>query len=402
MIARIEISGNAPAEVIRLLRLLELYPLLEPASEVPQAAHFTEGPPSAPVAALRVRFDSSRESSADTSDIFTLAIIADRNGDHAPPVFVTANATAAVCFILGRALALEAPVLTTDDRMFDVIRAAIALARGQARLLVEGEIGVGKESLIKLIHAASGDPMTLIHAECAGLEAARANADLVPLLAQAIGGVAPGARSGGTIFFNRIEELSLAVQARLLELIHPASESPAARREEFARVRYLAASTRPLAAMVARGEFLAELHRLFDATLVIPPLRARPDDAPMLVRHRLRLLNPALSLNAAAMRTLTRYPFPGNLRELNNFVTRVAIVPPGSATICAAASSARGTIGRAEVIRQLDHLGLDSRWRSHQQSAAAFRATRSGRKQPLPDSTASEPLPGISIPLKSR
>ena len=344
-----------------------------------------------------------------------------------------------------------------------------------------------------MIHAASGDPASLIYAECAGLEAASVAAEIAPLLAQAAGpardadpdydvarlpggvrhdadgsddahnagdanskdrlhrddaiGSARGASRaddlncptgrandlgrpaiplGGTIFFNHLGELPLAAQRKLLDLLHPsvagtaaitdfqspadralatpaaapvvqgaaqnpnaarnpgnpAVRAPVRRPPDSLNVRLLAASAQPLAAMVARGEFLAELQQLFDATLTITPLRDRPGDLPMLVRHALRTLNPAVTLDAAAIRTLARYPFPGNLRELTNFVTRIAIVPAKPITRRLLGSAGEsGKVGRAEVIRQLDHSSLKLLWRSRTQ-AAARSDLRGGRATP--------------------
>lgn len=282
--------------------------------------------------------------------------------------FVCDNAIAAACFILSRALGLTSVVLTRDEQFFAVIRAALALARDRSGIMVEGEIGAGKASLIKLIHAASDDPRDLIYAECAALDASRVQAEVVPLLAQASGPPSlvadEGLGHGGAIFFNHIDELSLAAQARLLCSIRTASRLAISRAQARTSVRLLAASRRPLAAMVARGEFLRELHDLFDTTFSIAPLRDRPGDAPMLVRHFLRALNPGLTLSPGALRMVSRYPFPGNLRELINFATRLAIVPAMPSTARSGSTRENRSIGRAEVIRQLDQPSLDSMWRT--------------------------------------
>lgn len=267
----------------------------------------------------------------------------------------TDNAVAAVCFILSRVLGLAVPFLTANTALFDVIRAAVALARGPARILVVGEVGVGKEAMVKLVHAASGAPAELLHAECAGLEADAVEAEVAPLVQDAAN-VDPGAARGGAIFFNRIGELAAPVQRKLADLL---SGAPA-------NIRILAASVKPLSAMAAEGEMLPELAGLFDAVLTIAPLRARREDLPLLVRHYLRMLNPALMLNAAALKVLGSYPFPGNVLELINFLTRVAIVPPLSGTRRGLIGRrALAVVGRAETISQLYSGALDSAWLSH-------------------------------------
>jgi len=324
MIARIELGAGVPAELVRLLPLLGLKPvLLEPipaasvitpdsamASDsalAPDSAGSASAPTAAMAVALRVEFGMYRRSLGASHAALTIAI-SERN-PALEPIAETAAATAdfvcdssiaAACFILARALRLASPILTTNARLFEVIRAAVAIAHGPAGVLVEGEIGVGKESLIKMIHAASGDPASLIYAECAGLEAASVAAEIAPLLAQAGGpnrdadpdydarlpgdvrhdadgsddahdagdanstdrlhrddaiGSARGASRaddlnsptsplGGTIFFNHLGELSLAAQRNLLDLLR--------RPPHFSTMRLLAASTQPLAAMVER------------------------------------------------------------------------------------------------------------------------------------------------------
>jgi two-component system NtrC family response regulator len=289
--------------------------------------------------------------------------------------FVTASPIAAACFILSNVLGLPSPILTGDERFFEVIYSAIALARGLATVLVEGQIGVGKESLIKMIHAASGDPMNLLHAECAGLQTRFVETEIAPLLTRAHAAATREPNPHvGTVFFNNIGELSADAQLKLLSLIrrsvviggrHALSDrhGPTTNRDTRMRVRLLAASTTPLAAMVARGEFLRELHELFDTTLTIPPLRDRIGDLPILVCHALRMRGSTLTLSAAALRHLSQYRFPGNLRELANFVTRISIVPATPPIHYSGGGRGTGIIGRAEVIRQLDQPNLDSLWK---------------------------------------
>jgi DNA-binding NtrC family response regulator len=362
--------NDAYDELMRLLPLLGLtFQVTKPVLESPLVEANAANP-----SMLRVEFAMRSTARANPSCTATIAFAADAEvaacAANLDADLVCDNAIAAACFILSQALGLSSVVLTRDERFFAVIRAALALARDRSGTLVEGEIGIGKASLIKLIHAASGDPRALIHAECAGLDASRVEAELAPLLAQASGPLSPVADEslgiGGTVFFNHIDELSLAAQSRLVHLICTGALRAMSRDQARASVRLLAASRRPVAAMVARAEFLPVLHDLFDTTFTLPPLRDRPGDVPMLVRHFLRTLNPGLRLNPAALRMVSRYPFPGNLRELINFVTRLAIVPARPSTAAHAVSPAGNrAIGRAEVIRQLDYASLDSMWRTH-------------------------------------
>jgi transcriptional regulator of acetoin/glycerol metabolism len=407
-LARIELSSDAPAEVIRLMPQVGLEPVLPAGAASPLAStRVRERRTHAPIA-IRVEYDAHRIAESDapaasaapalcavSGTRATLAIALDSvpSQENSTADSVTGSARAAVCLILSRVLGLRDPFLTADGDLFDLIRAAVAVGRGPARILVEGEIGVGKESLIKLIHAASADPAALMHAECAGLEASSVEAEFAPLLAYAASSNSARVQAGGgAIFFNRIGELSPPAQHRLVDLLSTFGITASDRAEAIdlriapdsppppAKVRLLAAFTRPFAATAALGELIPELHRLFDATLAIPPLRARHVDLPLLAQHYLHRFNPALRLNAAALAELSRHRFPGNVLELINVVTRVAVGRPLSAKRRSAADPpAPGIVGRTEMTSHLlDSLGLiavePSTRRSHSRRSRKPRA----------------------------
>ena len=422
-LACVELSSDAPAEVLRLLPLVGLEPVIDADAN-------------GRAAALCVHFDGIRRVVKARTMPFAPASTMIAFGGAPPDTqaaadFVTDSAIAATCFILSRVLGIAPPFLTADATLFDVMRTAIALARGDARVLIEGEIGVGKESLIKLIYSAgcsaaglatkrvghaearpSVNFPGLLHAECAGLAEDTVDAEIAPLLAQAasFGRARPG---GAAIFFNRIGELPPAAQRRLLILLrssavvasdHEHTRAASSlherrgarvegRRAVPANVRILAASTRTLAAMRASGEMLAELHDLFDTTLMIAPLRTRRGDLPLLVHHYLRTLDRSLTLNAAALRALSAYPFPGNVLELVNFVTRVAIGAPLAGPRRTVASPPAGSVvGRAEVVRQLDRGSLNTIWHSRDEWNSRIMRTR-GKKLRRPLQPVSEITP---------
>ena len=258
MIAQIQLGEGTPAELLGLLAQVGLEPIA-----LGSVADATSAPAypgtAAPPVALRVEFAPHSRASTTSPTNLTIAII-ERDlsnaagAETANPTadFICDNSIAAACFILARTLRLASPILTCDPRTFDVIRAAVALARSPARVLVEGEIGVGKDSLIKLIHAASGDPGSLLYAECAGLEAASVEAEIAPLLAQAAGtGHDASWPHGGAIFFSHLCELSPASQGRLLALLqgcdarNPCFSGRAAQRPRHSR--------RPRQSALARG-----------------------------------------------------------------------------------------------------------------------------------------------------
>ncbi|HEX3409641.1 MAG TPA: sigma 54-interacting transcriptional regulator [Candidatus Binataceae bacterium] len=418
-LARVELSSLAPAEVLRLLPLVGL----EPVSRVRNDASSSSVSRDSRPVAIRVIFSGHARSDLSPIDAgdapATIAVAFDSNptaetGSNID--FVTGSAIAAVSFILSRTLGLASPFLTADGALFEVICAATTLARQPARILVEGELGVGKKSLIKLIYAAGCDPLGsragreppdhqasgLLHAECAGLSANAVESEIAPLLAQAAEFNRSDTSNRGAVFFNRLGELSPRAQLKLLDLLRSVTGAAPGTPNRHRNIRILAASTRPLGAMVADGDLLPELHQLFDATLRISPLCSRRGDVPLLSRHYLRGLNSPRTFNAAALRALAVYPFPGNTLELINFVTRLAIIPPKAAVQrTPLGESTDSVVGRSEVISQLD-CGNRPLRRTHRQRACRIIRTPRSIGAPLAETPNPPAPPSIALPASLR
>ena len=146
--------------------------------------------------------------------------------------------------------------------------------------------------------------------------------------------------AGGTIFLDEVGELSQAAQAKILRVLQ---------QREFERVggtetlrsdaRVVSATHRDLAAEVAAGRFREDLfYRLNVARIVIPPLRDRPEDIPLLAEHILRRVERRhgwgeLSISAEALSAIQRHPWPGNVRQLENALARAAIRSQGRAIL---------------------------------------------------------------------
>lgn len=324
-LARVTIAGDTPPDLERLLSLLRIEPL---AQNLAQRSDDRT--------ALFVGFGHVLPPQYPRVPVLRLAVGNAGYGRDAD--FVSDSTLPAACFVLSHALGLGSPFLTADLQMFAVIRAAVAIAPGAARVVVEGETGAGKESLVRLIHSASGIAAPIARLDCAAFDAALAAREIAPGEAR-------------TIFLDHLAELAPADQAKLLGLVRAHDRALAAGRAS-ATIRLIAGANRPLARMVADGRFLPELHHLFDVTLEIPPLRARPDDIRMLASHFLWSLNRRHAFSAGALRALCHYRFSGNVRELHNLVIRFAI-----------ASTAHGAriLRRADVMNQLataDSIGL--------------------------------------------
>ena len=235
-------------------------------------------------------------------------------------------------------------LLGVAPAMQHVFRAIGRLARSSATVLVTGESGTGKELVARALHD---------HSPRAGRSFIALNTSAIPadlLEAELFGherGAFAGAdtqRSGlfenaaaGTIFLDEIGDMSMAMQTRLLRVL---AEGGFYRVGGQGRIhtdtRIIAATHRNLADRVKQGSFREDLyHRLNVIQIQIPPLRARPEDIPNLLRHyfeaaaaELEIESKTLAKDAADR--LLLYRWPGNVRELVNLCMRLSVLAPGN------------------------------------------------------------------------
>jgi DNA-binding NtrC family response regulator len=217
------------------------------------------------------------------------------------------------------------------------------VAPREVTVLVTGESGTGKELVAEAIVRASpraGRPF--VRFNCAALAPELAEAELFGHARGAFTGATRarpglfGEADGGTILLDEVGELAAEAQAKLLRVLQEGEVRPVG--EERARkvdVRVLASTHRDLAEEVRAGRFREDLfYRLDVVHLRIPPLRERPEDVPVLVRHFLarfaeRFGVPAVHAADAVVQRLVGQPWPGNVRELEHVVERlVALSPP--------------------------------------------------------------------------
>ena len=143
--------------------------------------------------------------------------------------------------------------------------------------------------------------------------------------------------NGGTLFLDEIGEIALDLQAKLLRVLQEQEfERLGSPRTTRVNVRVVAATNRDLMQMIEAKEFRADLfYRLSVFPVSLPPLRERPDDIPALARHfmtkfAVRMNKPANFIPAETMDAMLSYDWPGNIRELQNFVERGVILSTGS------------------------------------------------------------------------
>ncbi|HEY3254894.1 MAG TPA: sigma 54-interacting transcriptional regulator [Polyangiaceae bacterium] len=226
------------------------------------------------------------------------------------------------------------------------VRSTVAsVASGTATVLVRGETGTGKELVARAVHAASarsGAPFIKVHA--AALPDALLESELFGYEKGAFTG-ANARKAGrvelaesGTLFFDEIGEVSPIMQAKLLRLLQDREyERLGGTQTLRANVRFIAATHRDLEHMVETGGFREDLfYRLNVVTIWLPPLRARRSDVGLIVRsyfEHFRAANgkPALELEDAAVRLLQAQRWPGNVRQLVNFIERAVVLAQGAA-----------------------------------------------------------------------
>ena len=229
-------------------------------------------------------------------------------------------------------------MVTVDPGLSKVFARARRVARSDQSVLILGETGAGKEGIAQAIHDMSGrarKPLEPIN--CAVLSGDLAASELFGHERGAFTGAerrrigAFERAKGGTVFLDEVGELVPRVQGQLLRLLETrqvrrlGGEGPVA-----CDFRLVSATHRNLATEVAEGRFRRDLfYRVGVIVLVVPPLRARPDDIELLATRMLQDAAPHLRWSRAAMRALRAQPFPGNVRQLRNLVGRVSVLAEG-------------------------------------------------------------------------
>jgi transcriptional regulator with PAS, ATPase and Fis domain len=214
------------------------------------------------------------------------------------------------------------------------------VARSDAKVLVTGESGCGKEIVAQSIHYQSPRAgMAFAPVNCAGLPETLLESELFGHVRGSFTGAfrdKPGkleAAHNGTVFLDEIGEMTLRMQGLLLRFLETGElqKVGADGGGRTVNVRVIAATNKNLRDMIAQGSFREDLfYRLNVIHIVVPPLRDRRQDIPLLVdqflaRFTQANLSPITGLSAAALKALNEYSWPGNVRELENVIERVVV-----------------------------------------------------------------------------
>ena len=231
---------------------------------------------------------------------------------------------------LGGTAVRTTPIVGSSPQILEVLRLARRAASGDAKVLITGESGVGKDLIAREIHAhsqrASG-PFVAVN--CAGLTETLLESELFGHVKGSFTGAYRDKlgklelANGGTLFLDEVGEMSLRMQALLLRFLEQGElqRVGASDRARIVDVRVVAATNRNLAERVAAGEFREDLlYRLRVIHIHVPPLRERRRDIQPLVEHFAATRRRAVRFAPEALPVLERYRWPGNVRELQNVV----------------------------------------------------------------------------------
>jgi DNA-binding NtrC family response regulator len=229
-------------------------------------------------------------------------------------------------------------VISRSARMRPVFDRALAASRSPTPVLIVGETGTGKELIARAIHTGSSRATRpFVPINCAALPHDLLESELFGHRRGAFSGALtdyPGlfvAAHGGTVFLDEIAELPMDAQAKLLRVLQDGEVRPVGALESrHVDVRIIAASNRSVQAM-RNGLMRQDLFfRLSVLIIDIPPLRDRPGDLPVLIAYflaamRKRGIGRIDAVEPQALELLAKYPFPGNIRELENLLESWAI-----------------------------------------------------------------------------
>jgi two-component system response regulator PilR (NtrC family) len=256
--------------------------------------------------------------------------------------------------LVSSALKLSDPTSTRERRIrhtilgessvMRAIRSKIdKVARSQAPVYISGESGSGKELVARLIHQQSSrSDKSFVAINCGAIPLELMESEFFGHKKGSFSGAVTDkkglfqAAEGGTLFLDEVADLPLSLQVKLLRAIQEKKIRPVGEQVEIpVDIRLLSATHRNLADMVQTGLFRQDLYyRINVIDLHVPPLRERSSDIPALAEHILAKLTDANkmaqpTLSTAALEALQHYPFPGNVRELENILERALALYDG-------------------------------------------------------------------------
>lgn len=248
-------------------------------------------------------------------------------------------------------------VLNNSPRMAQCLELARRIAGSDFTVLIMGESGTGKELLAQSIHNASSRAMhPFVAVNCAAVPENLLESELFGYVGGSFTGALREGREGlfeqannGSVFLDEIGDMPPMLQAKLLRVLQERQiMRVGSNKVTQVNIRVIAATNRNLRERIRKGLFREDLYyRLNALSLLVPPLRERPEDIFPLLTHFLAEQNlPDARFTPEARDVLTRYAWPGNIRELANVANHISLMADGPVTVQALPAH---LLGRAEA-----------------------------------------------------
>ena len=227
--------------------------------------------------------------------------------------------------------------ITRNKKMLEILDLTERLADSDLTILIEGESGTGKELVAQLIHDKSiRAKQPFVKVNCAALPMELLESELFGHIRGAFTGAIKDRigrfelANGGTIFLDEVAEISMKVQVKLLRVLQAKEfERVGESMSRKVDVRIIAATNRNLDEALQKGAFREDLfYRLNALRFRLIPLRDRPEDIPLLIQFLLKKYdkNERISVSPEAMKIFKLYPWPGNVREMENTIQRALLL----------------------------------------------------------------------------
>ncbi len=230
-------------------------------------------------------------------------------------------------------------IIGQSDKMQEVFEAVHRVAPSKTTVLLRGESGTGKELIAKAIHYMSPRSKgPFIKFNCASIPEGLLESELFGHEKGAFTGAISSRKGrfemadGGTIFLDEIGDLPIALQPKILRVLQEREfERVGSEKTIKVDVRVIAATSRNLEKLVSQGKFREDLYyRLNVIPILLPPLKEREEDIPILIEYFLKKFNKennrAVILDKDALQVLLNYDWPGNVRELENTIERLVVM----------------------------------------------------------------------------
>ena len=284
-------------------------------------------------------------------------------------------------FVPGKSAELTEAIVGQSAGLAALLNGVETVAPTDSTVLILGETGTGKELIARAIHnLSSRRDRAFVRTSCASIPGGLLESELfgrekgayTGAVSREIGRIELA--NGGTLFLDEIGEIPLELQSKLLNVLQQQEferlGSPRTIQVDF---RLLAATNRDLAHMVKEGRFRSDLfYRLNVFPLTVPPLRSRANDIPILVWHFVRKYAARMNRNIDTilshdMATMIEYSWPGNIRELQNFVERSVILSLGTVLrppLQELKASARNAAGKVRTLADAEREVIQEALRS--------------------------------------